>query len=58
MLWKCTKEHRWTASFDSIKNKRLWCPYCLRILSILLRWLQLIKVETVFQINILMVHLI
>ncbi|CAB5361331.1 unnamed protein product [Rhizophagus irregularis] len=29
MQWKCTKEHRWTASFDSIKNKRLWCPYCM-----------------------------
>ena len=21
MLWKCNKNHQWTASFDSIKNR-------------------------------------
>jgi len=28
MQWKCTKDHIWTATFDSIKHQRSWCPYC------------------------------
>ena len=26
MNWKCSKNHIWSANFNSIKNKRRWCP--------------------------------
>jgi very-short-patch-repair endonuclease len=28
MDWACHLEHRWPATFNSIKNKGSWCPYC------------------------------
>jgi hypothetical protein len=61
MQWKCTKDHLWTAIFDSIKYQRLWCPYCARQAKNTLdiaKMLQSIRAEIAFQMNILMVHLI
>ena len=33
MLWKCNKNHQWTAPFASIKNRHSWCPYCAKKLK-------------------------
>ena len=28
MHWECLEKHKWSADFNSIKNKGHWCPYC------------------------------
>ncbi len=28
MIWKCSKDHIWNASFHDIKIHKTWCPYC------------------------------
>ena len=26
MLWKCAKDHLWSAKLTSVKNEKTWCP--------------------------------
>jgi hypothetical protein len=28
LLWKCAKEHLWTASFSNVKHSNSWCLFC------------------------------
>ena len=42
LLWRCSKEHEWNATFNNIKNNT-WCPCCatnnLVHLKMLNKWL-------------------
>jgi very-short-patch-repair endonuclease len=28
LLWECELKHLWTTTFDHVKNRGTWCPYC------------------------------
>src|SRR5438876_825201 len=28
LLWSCTKNHKWYATFKNINKRNTWCPYC------------------------------
>ncbi len=28
MLWKCAKDHLWSARLSNVKNEKTWCPWC------------------------------
>src|SRR6266487_5358838 len=28
MLWKCAKDHLWSARLTSVKNEKTWCLWC------------------------------
>jgi hypothetical protein len=30
MLWKCAKDHLWSARLTSVKNEKTWCPWYTR----------------------------
>ncbi|RHZ58326.1 hypothetical protein Glove_374g31 [Diversispora epigaea] len=28
LLWSCTKNHKWYATFKNVNKRNTWCPYC------------------------------
>lgn len=61
MQWKCARDHEWNATLDRIKCQNSWYPYCAgqakNTLDIA-KTVAINKGKFVFQMNILMVHLI
>lgn len=30
LLWRCSKNHVWSANYQSVYNKKTWCPKCIK----------------------------